>query len=106
MVAFWIALAVFLVGLLGGLAYAILRGIALWRNVKRTGRAFSAESARIADVSAGIQEHLDRAEASSALLRDAATRLAVSRARLDVQLQAIREARYTVRRVLWFLPGV
>jgi CHASE1-domain containing sensor protein len=104
-VAFWIALAVFLVGLLGGLAYAILRGIALWRHVKQTSRAFSAESARIADVSARIQEHLDRAEASSALLREAATRLSVSRARLDVQLQAIREARYTVRRLLWFLPG-
>jgi hypothetical protein len=105
MVAFWIALAVFLVGLLAGLVYAVLRGIALWRTVKRTGRAFSAESARIADVSARIQEHLDRAEASSARLREAATRLAVSRARLDVQLRAIREARYTVRRLLWFLPG-
>ncbi len=103
---FWISLAVFLVGLLGGLAYAVFRGIALWRNVKLTSGAFSAESARISDASAGIQEHLDRAEASSALLRDAAARLAVSRARLDVQLQAIREARYTVRRVLWFLPGV
>jgi len=105
-VAFWISLAVILVGLLVGLAYAVFRGFALWRNVKLTGHAFSAESARIADVSAGIQAHLDRADASSALLRDAAARLAVSRARLDVQLQAIREARYTVRRLLWFLPGV
>jgi hypothetical protein len=105
-VAFWISLAVFLVGLLVGLAYAVFRGIALWRNVKLTGRAFSAESARIADVSAGMQAHLDRADASSALLREAAARLAVSRARLDLQLQAIREARYTVRRLLWFLPGV
>jgi hypothetical protein len=105
-VAFWISLAVFLVGLLVGLAYAVFRGFALWRNVKLTGRAFSAESARIADVSAGIQAHLDRADASSALLRDAAARLAVSRTRIDVQLQAIREARYTVRRLLWFLPGV
>ena len=103
--AFWISLAVFLVGLLGGLAYAVFRGIALWRNLKLTGRAFSAESARIADVSAGIQVHLDRADASNALLREAAARLAVSRARLDVQLQAVREARFTVRRLLWFLPG-
>ena len=103
--AFWISLAVFLVGLLAGLAYAIVRGIVLWRGFKSTGRAFSAESARIADVSAGIQEHLDRADASNALLREAAARLAVSRARLDVQLQAIREARHVMRRVLWFLPG-
>ena len=33
-------------------------------------------------------------------------RLAVSRAKLEVQLEAIREARQTVRRVLWFVPGV
>ena len=105
MPAFWISLAVFLVGVLGGFAYAILRGLSLWRNLKRTGRAFSAESARIADVSAGIQAHLDRADASNALLRDAAARLSASRARLDVQLQAVREARHIVRRALPFLPG-
>ncbi len=104
--AFWIALVVFLVALLAGLAYAIFRGIVLWRNLKLTGRAFSVESARIADVSARIQEHLDRAGVSNELLREAAERLAVSRARLEVQLEAIREARYTVRRLLWFLPGV
>ena len=35
-----------------------------------------------------------------------AERLAVSRAKLDVQLEAIREARHAMRRLLWFLPGV
>ena len=49
---------------------------------------------------------MDRASASSARLGDATARLAASRARLDVQLQAIREARHTMRRLLWFLPGV
>ena len=105
-VAFWIALAVLLVGILGGIAYAVLRGLALWRQVKRANRTFGAETARIAAASAEIQEHLDRASASSALLTEATARLAVSRAKLDVQLAAIREARQTVRRVLWFLPGV
>ncbi|HTK23688.1 MAG TPA: hypothetical protein VL264_05625, partial [Gaiella sp.] len=64
------------------------------------------ETARISDASAQIQEHLDRASASSALLGDATARLAVSRAKLDVQLHALQEARRTVRRVFWFLPGV
>jgi len=105
-VAFWIALAVLLVGILGGIAYAGLRGLALWRQVKRANRTFGAETARIAEASAEIQEHLDRASASSALLTEATARLAVSRAKLDVQLEAIREARQTVRRVLWFVPGV
>lgn len=106
MTGFWVALTVLLVGVLGGIAYAVLRGLALWRRFKRTGRAFSAESARIADVSVEIQAHLDRASASGARLGDATAQLAASRARLGVQLQAIREARHTMRRLLWFLPGV
>jgi len=105
-VVFWIALAVLVAGILGGIAYAALRGLAMWRQIKRTNRAIGAEAARIEEASAEIQEHLDRATASSALLGEAAGRLAVSRAKLDVQLQAVREARQTVRRVLWFLPGV
>ena len=104
--AFWISLAVFLVGVLGGLVYAALRGIALWRRVKRAGKGFGAENARIAEASEGIQAHLDRASASGDRLGEVAAQLAVSRARLEVQLQAVREARHTVRRLLWFVPGV
>jgi hypothetical protein len=105
-VAFWIALAVLLAGVIGGIAYVVVRGIALWRQVKRTGGAFGDEAGRISEVSAQIQGHLDRASVSSGKLAEASQRLAVSRARLDVQLGAVREARHTVRRVLWFLPGV
>jgi hypothetical protein len=105
-VAFWIALAVLLVGIVGGIAYVVLRGLGMWRQIKRTNRTIGTETARIADASAAIQEHLDRASASGERLGDAAARLAVSRAALDVQLQALREARQTMRRVLWFLPGV
>ena len=106
MTAFWIALAVLLVGVLGGIAYAVLRGLSMWRQLKRVGRVFSAESERIAEVSERIETHMDRASASNVRLRDATARLAASRARLEVQLQAIREARHTMRRLLWFLPGV
>jgi hypothetical protein len=104
--AFWIALALLFAGVVGGLVYAVVRGIALWRRVKRTGRVFSAESARIADVSAEMQIHMDRASASGARLGDATERLATSRARLEVQIQAVREARHSIRRLLWFVPGV
>jgi hypothetical protein len=104
--AFWIALALLFAAVVGGLLYAIVRGIALWRRVKRTGRVFSAESARIADVSAEMQIHMDRASASGARLGDATERLATSRARLEVQIQAVREARHSIRRLLWFVPGV
>ena len=101
----WIALAFYLAGLVAGVAYAVFRGLALWRQLKRTGGKFGAESARIADVTAQIQDHLDRAGASSARLGTVSARLALSRAKLAVQLQAIQEARHTVRRLVWFLPG-
>ena len=105
-VVFWIALAVLLVGVLGGIAYAVVRGLVLWRQLKRAKTSFSTEAARIAEATAEIQVQLDRASASSELLGNAAARLAASRAKLDVQLQAVREARQTMRRVLWFVPGV
>lgn len=104
--AFWIALAVLIAGVAGGIAYAVVRGIALWRQFKRSGRGFSAESSRIAGASAEMQTHMDRASSSRERLGEASTRLAVSRARLEVQLQALREVRHTVQRLLWFLPGV
>jgi len=106
MMAVWIALAFYLIALVAGLAYVVVSGLKLWRQVKRTGGAFNAETARISEASAEIQVHLDRGSASNERLRDAAARLAVSRAKLDVQLQAIREARHAMRRLLWFLPGV
>ena len=39
-------------------------------------------------------------------LQAATDRLAVSRAKLNVQLAAVREARAQVRRVFWFVPGI
>ena len=103
---FWLALAVLLAGVVGGIAYVVVRALALWRQLKRTGGAFGDEAARINEASAQVQGHLDRASASSGRLAEASQRLALSRARLELQLQALREARHTVRRMLWFLPGV
>ena len=105
MMAVWIALAFLLAGVVLGLLYVVFRGLALWRHVKRAKAAFGAESARIAEVTADIQGQLDRASGSSARLGETSARLAVARARLAVQLEALREARHTVRRLLWFLPG-
>jgi hypothetical protein len=103
--AVWIALAFAVVGLVAGVVYAVLRGLSMWRQIKRTGGSLGTETARISEASERIQVHLDRASASQARLADAANRLAISRARLDVQLAAVREARQAMRRMLWFLPG-
>jgi hypothetical protein len=105
-VAVWLALLVYLAATIGGLVYAVLRAIVLWRRLKRTGRAFRAEASRIANATETIETHLARASAAGGRLGDASRRLATSRATLEVQLQALREARHTVRRLLWFVPGI
>jgi hypothetical protein len=105
-VAFWIALAVLFVAIIGGIAFVVVRGIALWRDVKHTGSAFGAEVERISVVSAQIERHMAAAEAATGRLQVATGRLATSRAQLDVQLAAVREARAQVRRTFWFVPGI
>jgi hypothetical protein len=104
--AFWIALAALVVGLGIGLAVAVYRGICLWRLGKRTSAAFTAELDRIAQVTAQIDGHLQRASESAERLSEAQQRLARSRAQLDVQLAAVREARAQVARTFWFVPGL
>ena len=103
---FWIALGVLLVALVGGIAYAVVRGFQLYRDVKRGGAAFTSEMDRISAVSLRIERQMANEEAATGRLNDATGRLATSRAQLDVQLAAVREARTQVRRVFWFVPGV
>ncbi len=103
---FWIALAVLVVAVVGGIAYAAVRGFQLYRNAKQTGAKVSSELDRISRVSAQIERHSAAAEAAAGRLKDASGRLAASRARLDIQLAAVRQARAQVRRVFWFVPGL
>jgi hypothetical protein len=103
--AIWFALAAYLACLAAGLAFVAYRAICAWRRVKRTGAAFTAELDRIARVTGEIEEQQVRANAAVERLADAQQQLRVSRARLDVQLAAVREARAQVARVLWFVPG-
>ena len=104
--AIWIALLVLVLGVAGGLAYAVVRGISLWRHLKRTGRTFGEETGRITQAVDWIATHLDRAGESNARLAAASDRLRTSRQRLDLQLAAVREARAAIGRTFWFLPGV
>jgi hypothetical protein len=105
MIGFWISLAVLVLGLGTGLAFATVRGVGAWRQLKSARRALGGELAHISRTAAEIHGQLEAASKSAASLAEARDRLSASRARLDVQLAAIREARRTVRRLLWFLPG-
>jgi len=106
MLAFWVALTVFGVAVVAGVAYALARGLELWRLARRTGATLAAEAERISRTTARIESHLANASAAAGRLHEANERLRRSRARLDVQRAAVREARAQVRRVLWFVPGI
>jgi len=103
---FWLALAVLLVCVVVGIAYAAVRGLRLYREAKRVGGAFGAEMERVNATTARIEVQLRKADEARTRLEAAADRLAVSRAQLNVQLAALSEARAQVRRVFWFVPGI
>ena len=65
---FWIALAALLVGVVVGLTVAIVRGLRLWRMIKRAGAAIGGEVERISGVAGEIEEQLARANTSAANL--------------------------------------
>jgi len=106
MAGFWLSLAVLLGAVAAGIAFAVVRGLQLYRKAKRTSGMFSARLEGISATVASIERHAAAAEASTQRLAEANERLQRSRARLDVQLAAMREARAQVRRVFWFVPGV
>jgi hypothetical protein len=93
-------------GFVVGLIDAIVRGIRTWRQLRRTGSTFTAELDRISRTAAEIDGQLARAAAAGERLTEAQERLRASRARLDVQLAAVREARGQLARTFWFVPGL
>ena len=105
MLAVWPALVVALVGLLGGLALAFVRGRRAWRRFKTLGTTAGKGLDEIAVASAEIETHLTRAGEGSERLSAALERLRRSRARLDVLLSAVREARGALARTVPFLGG-
>ena len=94
-----------LICVVAGVVYAVVRGLALWRVTKQSGGAISREVEHVSAAAGEIEVHLQRAAASQEQLAASAGQLSASRARLEVQLAAVREARVTIRRLLWFLPG-
>ena len=94
-------LTAFLVGLtlaLVGAFVLVVRGVALWKQGKRTGGALTSELALFEERSARTEQLLAAAERASQDLLDATERLRVSRAKLQVLLGEIEGAQ---RRTRW-----
>jgi predicted nuclease with TOPRIM domain len=100
----WVTFAAAIVAIVAGTVVAVVRGVRLWRAVRHTGSRLREELERIDASAAEIQGHLDAAEAGVEHLSETAERLRRSRARLEVQLQALREARTVLRRTVDSLP--
>jgi hypothetical protein len=101
-------LASFLVALVLCLAATVflsVRGLALYRQVKRTSKALSGPLASFEAKAAEVDRHLDAFEASSRELERARARLARSRAQLQVLLDAVERAKARTRWLRAFLPG-
>ncbi len=103
--AVWITLVAFFVALAAGITIAVYRAVCMWRLLKRTGGTFTGELDRISRAAGEIEAHLARASASADRFGETRGRLSASRARLEIQLAAIREARGQLARVFWFVPG-
>lgn len=100
-------LTAFLVGLtlsLVGLFVVVVRGVALFRQGKRTGRAITGELARFEERSARSEELLADADRASQDLQAAIERLRISRARLQVLLASLETAQRRTRWLRVFLP--
>ncbi len=103
MIAVWAALGVAVAGIVGGLVVAAVRALRAWRVLKATKRTVVERLDAIASSADEIEAHLARASEGSERLAQALATLKRSRARLDVQLGALREARAAAARVLPFL---
>lgn len=102
-----VVLTAFLAGLvlwLVGLFVVIVRVVQLYRQGKRTSRAFGDELALFEERAARTERLLAEADRASGDLQAAAERLRASRARLDVLLGAIDTARERTRWLSVFLP--
>jgi hypothetical protein len=99
-VVVWAALGVALAAIVAGLAVAVARGLRMWRDVKRLGKHVGEHLDAVSRATEEIETHLQRASEGSERLGAAVDRLARSRARLDVQRGALREARRAVTRAV------
>ena len=101
-------LTAFLVALALSLAATVvvtIRGIRLYRQLKRTGAAISGPLATFEEKVSQIDQHLDAFEKSTAELEHARERLERSRARLQVLLDEVDSARSRVAWLRVFLPA-
>ncbi len=100
-------LPAFLVGLaavVAAMIFAVVRAVALWRQAKRTGGALARELSSFEERAAQAERNLAEWDRASADLEAVVERLRVSRARLQVLLDALERAQGRTRWLRVFIP--
>jgi len=100
----WAALIVFLVGLVAGVTFAAVRGLAAYRVIRVFLGRFGAVSAEMQRSVDGVAPRLDKATATAERLEEARARLDESLASARVLFAAFGEALALVQRVKAFVP--
>lgn len=103
-----VILLAFLAGLavvVGGAVVVAVRGLELWRQAKRTGKALTSELATFEERTARTERLLAEADTSSRELQDALERLRVSQARLAVLTGPLDQASARTRWLRSYLPA-
>jgi hypothetical protein len=100
----WPALAVDVLALIGGIAFAALRGLSTYRLTRTVGGELTAGVDRISRESDELATKLEKLADSTGRLDAALVRLEASRARLNVLLEAIGQVRAGLARLTGIVP--
>jgi hypothetical protein len=100
----WVGLAVLALASLGGIAFAAVRGLAAYRTLRATGGELTAGVDRVTRDADEIATKLEGLADGTTRLEAALERLRISRARLNVLLQAIAEVRAGIGRITGVVP--
>jgi hypothetical protein len=101
---FWLALAFALLATVASIAFAVIKGLELFRASKRLLRDTGEQLAGIERSTGQIESHLRAASTSGTALSSSLTRLGASRARLAVLTTAVADVRASVGRITGFVP--
>jgi hypothetical protein len=100
----WPALALDVLAVVGGVAFAAVRGLSAYRLTRTVGGELTAGVDRVARDTDELATKVEKLADSTGRLDEVLRRLSVSRARLNVLLQAIGQVRAAIARVTGVVP--
>jgi hypothetical protein len=100
----WIALGVGGTAVVASVAFVVVRGLALWRQLKATAAAASAELERLAASAEQVAARAERLGEGAPRLSERLERLRRTQARLGILLAAWGDVRSSVERITAVVP--